>query len=81
MLQSSKICNFLLIFDGKKFCEEILQKIGSEETFLDSFFSDKAKSHLDGIMNRHIPVQFKVANHLKKIIRHLRDMPKVATVT
>lgn len=54
MSQSSKIWNFLLIDDKKKFCEEMLQKISSDETFPDSVcFPNEAKFHLDDIMNRH----------------------------
>jgi hypothetical protein len=52
MLESSKVCSFLLIDDMKRFREEMLQKIDSDETFLDSVcFSDKAAFHLDDIVN------------------------------
>jgi hypothetical protein len=38
----------------KTFYEEMLQKIDSDETFLDSvYFSDEATFHVNGIVNRH----------------------------
>jgi hypothetical protein len=38
---------------SKRFCEEMLQKVSSDETFLDSVcFSDGATFHLDGTVNR-----------------------------
>lgn len=67
MSQISKICNCLLIDDVKRFCGEMLHKIGSDETFPDTaYFSDEAKLHLDVIV-KGVTAEFRAANHLKKL--------------
>jgi hypothetical protein len=81
MSQISKICTFHLIDDTKRFCEEMLQKIGSDETFLDSLcFSYEAVFHFGSTMNRH-NCRIRISQPPQEIIDHQSDMPEVATVT
>lgn len=69
-----------LIDDRERLCEEMLQKIGNDKTFLDFVcFSDKTELRLDGNMNRH---NCKIRNSQapQGIIEHHRDTPKVPTM-
>jgi hypothetical protein len=81
MSQSVRIRSFLLIDDRKKFCEEILQKIGSDETLLVFVcFSDEAKFHLDGVVSRR-NCRIRCSQPPQEIKERYRKAPKVSTAT
>jgi hypothetical protein len=72
--------SFVMIDDRKRFCEEMQQKIGVDETFLDFVFSDEAKFHLDVIANMH-NCRIWSSQPAQEIIEYQMDRAKVATVT
>lgn len=64
-----------------RFCEEILQKVGSDETLLDSVrFSDEAELHLVGVVRRR-SCRIRSSQPPQEVTEHRMDMPKVAAVT
>jgi hypothetical protein len=78
MSQISKICNFLLTDDDRKrFCEEILQKIGYDETFLYSYDVAKLRPE-DTVNSKNCRIQG--GQQPQKIIEHQWGTPKVAAV-
>jgi hypothetical protein len=87
-LQSPVLCDvaefedleFSPIEDMKRFCAEILQQISRDSTFLHSLlFPDKAKFHLDGIVNRTICKTWS-SQPPQEINEHQRDMQMIARV-
>jgi hypothetical protein len=61
----------------KRFCEEILQKIDSDEVLLDSIcFYDEPTFHLNDTVNRH-SCRIVDSQPPKEIIEYQRDTPKV----